>query len=412
MRLLQKIEKRKQEKVLQKKLIEAFDVSGIFLEYSSEKFKKRIYPKIHSIKLNEHRIEYVFTLLNGQDPKETKKKEYAFYQVFGRTLKIETDGIKKYTLTIYGESLKKKIHWNYDEIEPVTEGLHVPIVCGKNLNNEYVTFDLIKNPHLLISGTTGSGKSTQLRSILMTLISTMSPEQLELYLVDMKMAEFMFFRNVQHVKNLSVKGLEAKKMLDGVLKELERRQQLIVEEEVTHVKDLKHNKVPYIIVAIDEFASMHDEKAMEHLMEIGNRGRALGIYMILSILRPDSKVIDSRLKGNLNATMGFKSKDRINARVIGTVGSENLEGDGHFLLDSITVKGMPELKGLFLDEERLQKLLDPYKRKEEAQEQEVLIWSFPDDNEPTETKPKPIQQPSKPVERKLTLDDLKRSETE
>jgi S-DNA-T family DNA segregation ATPase FtsK/SpoIIIE len=273
MRLLQKIEKRKQEKVLQKKLIEAFDVSGIFLEYSSEKFKKRIYPKIHSIKLNEHRIEYVFTLLNGQDPKETKKKEYAFYQVFGRTLKIETDGIKKYTLTIYGESLKKKIHWNYDEIEPVTEGLHVPIVCGKNLNNEYVTFDLIKNPHLLISGTTGSGKSTQLRSILMTLISTMSPEQLELYLVDMKMAEFMFFRNVQHVKNLSVKGLEAKKMLDGVLKELERRQQLIVEEEVTHVKDLKHNKVPYIIVAIDEFASMHDEKAMEHLMEIGNRGR-------------------------------------------------------------------------------------------------------------------------------------------
>jgi S-DNA-T family DNA segregation ATPase FtsK/SpoIIIE len=176
----------------------------------------------------------------------------------------------------------------------------------------------------------------------------------------MKMAEFQFFRDVKHVKELCMTAGEAKIMLFKIMKELERRQRLIVEEKVTHVKDLKKKKVPYIVVGIDEFASMHDPKAMECLLEIGNRGRALGIYMILSILRPDAKTIDSRLKGNLNATMGFKARNRVNANVIGTPGSEKLEGEGHFLLDSITVKGMPEIKALFLDEKRLEELLEPY----------------------------------------------------
>jgi S-DNA-T family DNA segregation ATPase FtsK/SpoIIIE len=99
---------------------------------------------------------------------------------------------------------------------------------------------------------------------------------------------------------------------------------------------------------------------MDCLLEISYRGRALGIYLILSILRPDAKTVDSRLKAMLNATMGFKAKSRINANVIGTPGAENLEGEGHFFLDSITVKDMPEIKALFLDEDRLQELLEPY----------------------------------------------------
>ncbi|NEU29917.1 DNA translocase FtsK [bacterium LRH843] len=413
MGLLAKLEKLKIERVLKKKLTDAFDVAGLYMEYSSDKYKKRIYPVIHSARVLKGRIEYVFTLLNGMDPKETKKKEYAFYQVLGSKLKIETDGIKKYVLTIYGDSLPRIIHWDYEMIVPHIKNLHVPIACGKNFNNEFVAFDLINNPHLLISGTTGSGKSTQLRSILMTLISSMQPDNLELYLVDMKMAEFMFFRNVQHVKQLCVTGKEAKKMLDGIINELEVRQQLIVEEGVTHVKDLKHNKVPYIVVAIDEFASMHDDKAMEHLLEIGNRGRALGIYMILSILRPDAKTIDSRLKGNLNATMGFKAKNRINANVIGTPGAENLKGDGHFLLDSITVEGMPELKAFYLDEEKLKKLLVPYLIKDEIKRRTVSpnieTWTFPSiKKEVNDVRTDEVKSLIAPRERILTLDDLKR----
>ncbi|MBU9714403.1 FtsK/SpoIIIE domain-containing protein [Evansella tamaricis] len=361
------------ERKLKRQLIRAFKAGGVYREYQSYKDKKKVYPKIHSARvLNEgKKVEYVFTLLNGQDPKEVKKKEYAFYQVFGRTLEIKTDGIKKYTLTVYSNDLKDKINWNFDKFKDDITDHEIPIVAGFNKNNELVTFDLIENPHLLISGTTGSGKSTQLRSILMTLIAAMPPNNLELYLADMKMAEFAFFRYVKHVKQLCMNAKEAKEMLFGVMDELDRRQELIVKEEVTHVKDLKENPVPYIVIAIDEFASLHDKDAMECLLEISNRGRALGVILILSILRPDSKTLDSRLKNNLNATMGFKTRNRTNANVIGTPGAEDLKGNGHFLLDSITVEGIPELQALFLDEKKLQKLLKHYKVKPEEWNIEV-----------------------------------------
>lgn len=402
---------------MKQKLIECFHTGGIYETYKSGNYEKNIYPTIHSARIKDNYLEYVFTLINGYDPKEIKKKEYVFYQFFGRTLEINSDGIKKYILKIYGNELKGRIDWNFDLIEPHIKGLHVPIVCGKNLNNEMITFDLIKNPHLLISGTTGSGKSTQLRSILMTLITAMSPDNLELYLSDLKMAEFAFFRNVRHVKELCMTSKETKKMLQGVIKELDRRQQLIVDEGVTHVKDLKCNKVPNIIVAIDEFATLHDKEAMEDLLEISNRGRALSINLVLSILRPDAKTLDSRLKNNLNATMGFKTRNRTNANVIGTPGAENLKGDGRFLLDSVTVEGMPELQALYLDEDRLKELLVPYKIAEAEEAPSVETWTFPNNStdlspfgEKLNTDVAELQQrkPSQPVIRQLTIEDLKK----
>ncbi|MDQ0257923.1 S-DNA-T family DNA segregation ATPase FtsK/SpoIIIE [Evansella vedderi] len=376
------------ERQLKSQLRKVFNAVGIYKEYQSYQDKKKIYPKIHSAREldNGNKIEFVFTLLNGMDPKEVKKKEYAFYQVFGSTLEIETDNIKKYTLTVYKKDIESRILWSYKKVKDLLKDYEVPVVAGVNKNNQYVTFDLIENPHLLISGTTGSGKSTQLRSVLMTLIAAMPPEKLELYLADLKMAEFQFFRYVKHVKNLCLTREETKAMLIKIMVELEKRQALIVEEGVTHVKDLEKKRVPYIIVAIDEFASLKDDDAMEIILELGNRGRALGIYLILSILRPDAKTVDSRIKGNLNATMGFKAKNAINANVIGTPGAENLKGKGRFLLDSLTVDGMPELQGIFLSEKRLKKLLEPYKVSKEEwnvdQQPEEIDDEENDNNEP------------------------------
>lgn len=199
------------ERRLKSELQKVFNAAGIYKEYQSYSDKRKVYPIIHSARELEEgkKIEYVFTLINGIDPKEVKKKEYAFYQVFGSTLEIKTDGIKKYTLTIYKNDLKGKIHWNFKKIENIIKGYHIPVVAGVNKNNELIVFDLIENPHLLISGTTGSGKSTQLRSVLMTLIAGMSTKKLELYLADLKMAEFAYFRYVKHVKKLCMTAIIA-----------------------------------------------------------------------------------------------------------------------------------------------------------------------------------------------------------
>ncbi|WP_088105230.1 FtsK/SpoIIIE domain-containing protein [Halalkalibacter urbisdiaboli] len=362
MKLLALLEQRKTEKLLRKKLVECFGVAGLYYLYESEKFKRKIYPKIHSARNLEGRIEYVFTLLNGMDPKETKKKEYVFYQIFGRTLKIETDGIKKYILTIYAESLAKEIKWNWDVISPNLRGTKLPIYCGKDVNNEHVAYDMVKNPHLLIAGETGSGKSTQVRSVLTTLIKRTMSNDLHLYLADLKRSEFHLFRRVEHVKAVCTKVSELKRVLAYLKKETELRGDLLDKYEVMHVDDLpEHERVPYIVLCIDEVALLKDEKDVMAVVEdISAIGRALGMFLILSMQRPDAKVLDGKLKINLTVRMGFRCADLTNSRIVGTPGAEKIESSqgGRFLLK---LERLTEVQAPYLDDVNAKKELEPYK---------------------------------------------------
>ncbi|WP_157801094.1 FtsK/SpoIIIE domain-containing protein [Bacillus solitudinis] len=348
---------------MQKKLVDCFDVAGLYLKYESDKFTRKIYPKIHSAQKLDNRIEYVFTLLNGMDPREVRKKEYAFFQIFGRTLKIESDGIKKYVLTIYAESLAKEIKWNWSDIVGTCQHFKLPIYCGKNENNEHVAYDMVKNPHLLIAGETGSGKSTQVRSVLTTLIKTTTSSHLHLYLADLKRSEFHLFRRVEHVKAVCTKVSELKRVLAYLKKETECRGDLLEKYEVTHVDDLpEHERVPYIVLCIDEVALLKKEKdAMEIIEDISAIGRALGMFLILSMQRPDAKVLDGKLKVNLTVRMGFRCADLTNSRIVGTPGSEKIESSqgGRFLLK---LEKLTEVQAPHLDDVNAKKELEPYKR--------------------------------------------------
>lgn len=357
---------------LKAQLVKVFTKGELFLTHKHGTKVYKHFPKIHDVDFDDIRLRYVFSIPVGLDPKEVTKKQWLFEQVFGENLKIKQDN-KRFILNVYNKTFPKTLTYDLEKFQEDLKGT-IPILCGVNIYGKLLTYDFLENPHLMIAGFTGSGKSTQLRSILTTLIQLFTPEELHLHLVDMKAVELSLFRNVKHVQgNIITKSKDVLPMLKKVNKEMDKRQDLMEKEGVTHVTELKE-KLPFVIVAVDELASLpNDKKTFEHFVEISNRGRALGVFLILSILRPDAVNIDSRLKANMTVTMGFKARDRINANVIGMAGSEKIKDVGRFLINFPSEESNIELQAPKLTEDKLKKILSKYKyTKEELAELEAV----------------------------------------
>jgi S-DNA-T family DNA segregation ATPase FtsK/SpoIIIE len=345
------------------KLLEIFRKGELCAVKKYDKKEVRIYPKIHSVRQRGQSIEAVFTLLDGIDPAKVHKFHWLFKQKFGE--KTELEGTtKKFVLTINPKQIEAY------QYKFIGSDLKLPIYVG--MSREGIEFyDMVDYPHLLIAGETGSGKSTQLRSIITTLIK--SNLNLELYMADLKRSEFHLFKNIAEVV---VDSASLKKMLKKLKKEMVRRGNLLDTAEVAHVDDLQ-DKISYIILCIDEVALLKKEKeCMEIIEEISAIGRALGVFLILSMQRPDMEVLNGKLKNNLTVRMAFRHSDEINSRI--TLGSgeaahiqQSEKGKMMFKLDGIKAVRAPHLT---LDKAKT--LLQPYKRTEaltEALEDEQLF---------------------------------------
>jgi DNA segregation ATPase FtsK/SpoIIIE, S-DNA-T family len=357
------IEKQKAKTALKN----AFLSAGLFNKYRNGDKELKVFPKIHSVSFLDDRTEYVFTLLNGMDPKEVKKKEFVFQQHFGRNIEIEGD-LKKFTISVHKKFIPDYLKYNFEEIKPVIAPFRLGIICGQNRNGQYVAFDLLKQPHILIAGETGSGKSTQLRSILTTLILYKTPQQIQLYLADCKKSEFHIFRNVEHVQCVLSNPKDIHKMLKHIKKELAERSDLTEVFEVSHIDELpKEHRRPYLVVCIDEFVMLRkNEQIMDILTEIVAIGRTLGVFAILSMQRPNAKVLDTTIRANLTVSMGFKLRDMTESRIVNTPGAEKIETSGRFIMNS---NKLYELQAPFLEINEAKKILNPFMvSKKEAKE--------------------------------------------
>lgn len=340
------------------RLTKAFRAGSIYKVFGNGDNEKKIFPKIHSIRTTDHSTEYVFTLPTGLNPDIIKKNFFAFNQVFGKQIKLEGE-IKKFVLTHYMNKTENIINYNFDEISSIIKPFRLGIIAGKDKTGQYVAFDLLKQPHILIAGETGSGKSTQLRSILTTLIKSKKPSDLELYLADCKKSEFHIFRNVEHVKCVLSNPKDIQKMLIHIKKQLDERSDLTEAFEVSHIDYLPvEHKLPFIIVCIDEFVMLRkNEMIMDILTEIVAIGRTLGVFVVLSMQRPNAKVLDTTIRANLTVSMGFKLRDSIESRIVNTPNADKIEHEGHFIMNSDKIY---ELQAPYLELEEAKKLLNPY----------------------------------------------------
>ncbi|MCP3738835.1 FtsK/SpoIIIE domain-containing protein [Rossellomorea sp. BNER] len=320
------------------------------------------YPKIHSINriTNENRTEIVFSLLNGLDPKEVHKKHFAFKQVFGQSIELKGD-TKIYTLNIYHTPLTSNLNYSYKQISPYLDGMNLPIVTGQKKNGRYLVIDSMDVPHIIIQGVTGSGKSSAIRVILTTLIKYKRPEELDIYCIDGKKAEFGLFKKVEHVQAVVHSNAHARKILTHTCKMLASREDLLDTFDVPHINDLPiEHKPKMILVAIDEMIEyLDDKKIQESLIKISSKGRACGIILLASAQRFDADIIDTKARANFSIRMSFRCVDTTNARLLGTKGAENIKAEekGRLILN---FGEMVELQNPHLTYDKAKELLNPY----------------------------------------------------
>ncbi|RUT48578.1 hypothetical protein EJP82_01155 [Paenibacillus anaericanus] len=349
------------DQVVRRKLMDLFRIGGMYYRFQGYKGRElRNYPLIRRVTVYINRTEAAFRLPTGLDPQEVMKKAWLFRQVFGATAELEQgEDAATFVMCIYRTSMES-YEYDAERIGECVKGIGLPVYVGRTRSGD-VLYDMVEHPHLLLAGETGSGKSVALRSILTTLIRSCG-DSLELYCADMKRSEFHIFRDVAQDVVMDAAGLH--KIVLKLRREMKKRGDLLDHHEVAHVDDLpKWDKPAYIVLAVDEVALLKKEKdIMDGIEEISTIGRALGVFLILSMQRPDADILDGKLKNNLTVRMAFRHADEINSRI--TIGS----GEAAAIKQSekgrmvLKLNGCQYVQGPHISIEDARMLLEPFKR--------------------------------------------------
>ena len=259
-----------------------------------------------------------------------------------------------------------------EALPPVSEKTRMIVPFGVKITGECVYANLCEFPHLLLAGTTGSGKSVFVHSMLLSLIMRNRPEELKLVLVDPKRVEMTKYKDIPHLLCPIVKEpVHAKNALKKLVEEMERRYMLFdnaavqkIEEYNTDYAPIYHKKkLPYILVVIDEFYDLVNncKEVSEYVLTLGAKARACGIHMIIATQRPDSKVISGTIKANLPTAVALSVRSSVDSQVIlGAPGAEDLAGHGDMLIDCAQVakKEFVRAQGCFVDNRELRAVPD------------------------------------------------------
>ena len=283
---------------------------------------------------------------------------------------------------------------------------------GKDISGRAVVANLAKMPHLLIAGTTGSGKSVMTNVLISSLLYHNSPSDLKLIIVDPKQVEMAAYEDIPHllapVINTTDKALSAMKWAVG---EMEKRYTIMSKEKVKNIIDYNakmaeqggtvlvededgnpqehnHGKMPYIVVIVDEMADlmMTAGKELEMLIvRIAQKGRAAGIHLVLATQRPEVKVVTGLIKANIPGRIAFAVNNGVDSRVmLDQMGAEKLLGSGDMLFLTTEMMGKPRrVQGAFVSDKEIAKITDflrqqaPPQYNDEVTSQSVSVPGMP-----------------------------------
>ena len=263
----------------------------------------------------------------------------------------------------------------------LTEGMRLPMFLGKDASGDPLIGDLAAMPHLLIAGTTGSGKSVCMNAVIMSFLYTRKPNELKLVLVDPKMVELSQFKDIPHLMCPVVTEMSrAAAILEWAVGKMEERYELLAEAGCRDIasynsldwEDLKEafdpqteeqearipKKLPYMVFIIDELADlMMTNKEVEHsIVRIAQKARAVGIHLIIATQRPQANVVTGLIKSNLPARISFKVASGMDSRIVlDQKGGELLLGQGDMLYLSPRSSKLMRAQGTLVDDKEIRK---------------------------------------------------------
>ena len=249
----------------------------------------------------------------------------------------------------------------------------IPICIGKDISGNIEVIDLSKTPHLLVAGTTGSGKSVFINTLLTSILYKFSPDDLRLILIDPKMLELSVYNDIAHL--LTPVVTEPKKAilaLKWVCKEMERRYSLMNEENTRSLEGYNQKSIerlPYIVVFIDEMADlmMTAGKEVEHYVQrLAQMARACGIHLVMATQRPSVDIITGSIKATFPSRIIFQVASKYDSRtVLGEIGAEQLLGNGDMLM-SKNGGNIIRYQSAFISDNEVNKLIKEIKKSQDV----------------------------------------------
>ena len=259
------------------------------------------------------------------------------------------------------------------------------IALGKDIAGVAQVADLCKMPHLLIAGSTGSGKSVCVNSIIMSLLFRSSPEDVKLLLIDPKVVELAEYNGIPHLlMPVVTEPRKAAGALGASVAEMERRYKLFAENNVREIK--AYNKLaaqtgmehlPYIAIVIDELADLMmvaGKEVEDYICRIAQKARAAGIHLIVATQRPSVDVITGLIKANIPSRIAFAVSSQIDSRtILDSGGAEKLLGNGDMLFLPVGASKPVRVQGTFVTDEEIGAVLSFIKSTSTAQYDEEMI---------------------------------------
>ncbi len=277
------------------------------------------------------------------------------------------------------------------------------IALGKDIQGNSVCTDLHKLPHLLVAGTTGSGKSVAVHSMIISLLYKSNPTDLKMLLVDPKLLELSVYEGIPHLLNPVITDMkQAANGLRWCVQQMEKRYRMMSELGVRNIQSYNkpisenkhlgkkleigingdgiknyHEKLPYIVVVIDEYADMMfavGKKAEEFIIRLAQKARAAGIHLILATQRPSVDVVTGLIKANIPTRIALQVSSHIDSRtIIDSMGAEQLLGDGDMLFIGPGTRIIERIHGAYVSDQEVKDVVKFLKRNGEASYIESLL---------------------------------------
>ena len=244
----------------------------------------------------------------------------------------------------------------------------LPVCMGADILGRPVFADLAKMPHLLVGGTTGSGKSVGLNTFILSLMAAKKPNELKFIMVDPKRIEFSVYNNQKYMGYpVITESAEAVSAIGALVDEMERRYGLLEKSFTKNIKDYNEQTddkiLPYIVCVIDEFADLMatDKQVEKDIQRLAQKARACGIHLILATQRPSVDVVTGVLKANFPTRLAYKVASQADSRtILDCAGAEKLIGRG----DALFLAGdgkLQRIHGAYLPDSEIKKIVDEYR---------------------------------------------------